>query len=154
MTPPLDWISAVKTILGLQDNGDPSRVKTPNWIEFELAFTEESGQQPWAHWMPQGPGKGNWNEITLYRWRDQSTPGFGGAVSKSIFQLVRAKVPFYSGAQGGDGSDSPSKQADLLINANDKIINDIDNNQFLDPKMFKEVANRFWNVWFYLAATG
>ncbi|MFG2042302.1 hypothetical protein [Dactylosporangium sp. NPDC048998] len=152
MTSPLDWHPAVRDILGMQDDVDPSRVTNPNWMTLDTAFTgttEDASQSPWNHWMPQGPGQGNWNEITLYRWRRYS-----GNTSVFTYQLIRAKVPFYEGTQAGDGKDSPSKQVDLLLTANQSIINNIGSNQYLDPAMFNEVAERFRNVWRYLVGDG
>ncbi|MFG2042303.1 hypothetical protein [Dactylosporangium sp. NPDC048998] len=167
MTSPLDWHPAVRDILGMQDDVDPSRVSEKAWIGLDMSYWEtrgwtenwespgpgQTGAYPWNHWMPQGPGKDNWNEITLYRLRTEHLTS-GAYQYHTTFQLIRAWVFFYLGAQGGDGKDSPSKQADLLITADQSIIDNIGNNQSLDPTMFNEVAQRFRQVWRYLVGDG
>lgn len=145
MTEPLSWDDTIVTILGAENDVDDFRVSNPAWIGLDMSFwdsresTEGSWQSPWNHWMPNG---NDWNKITLYRYRNNG--------SKVInFQLIRATVYFYEG-----GDDSPAKQAKLLMDTSQAIIDALDTNEHLDPAMFRAVATRFRNVQTYLTGNG
>ncbi|MET7424482.1 hypothetical protein [Dactylosporangium sp. NPDC005555] len=143
---PLDWDDAMRNILGAEQDIDAFRVAYPAWIGLDMSFwesrqsTEAHNASPWNHWMPNGS---DWNKITLYRYRNL---GSRGTIN---FQLIRATVYFYEG-----GDDSPARQAKLLMDTSQSIIDGIDANQYLDPQMFRDVATRFTNVHTYLTGDG
>ena len=145
MTEPLSWDDTIVTILGAENDIDDFRVSNPAWIGLDMSFwesresTENMQASPWNHWMPNG---NDWNKITLYRYRNNG--------SKVInFQLIRATVYFYEG-----GDTSPAKQAKLLMDTSQAIVDALDTNEHLDPAMFRAVATRFRNVHSYLTGDG
>ncbi|MFK3979268.1 WXG100 family type VII secretion target [Micromonospora sp. NPDC050397] len=148
--PGMNWVPALKDILGADDDVDHTRITNPAWVQLDTSYwisadrrynTEGSHQSPWNHWMPGDPAHAGWNRITLYRKRNTDTI--------ENFQLIRGWITFYEGGETG-----PARQAQMLVAMSNEITSQILSNPFLDPQTLYDAAHLFYEVANWLMNTG
>ncbi|MGW4462616.1 hypothetical protein [Micromonospora sp. NPDC004704] len=149
-SPGMNWVPALKDILGADDDVDPTRITSPAWVQLDTSYwisadirynTEGSHQRPWDHWMPGDPAHAGWNRITLYRKRNTDT--------LENFQLIRGWISFYEGGETG-----PARQAQMFVAMSDETTSGIMSNAFLDPQSLYDAAHLFYEVTNWLMNTG